>query len=70
MFFSNFWKHDQTSINLTNIYIYIYILTLFANFRITLGLMKSNGCVALLNLLHLDLQQCHNLCQWVDLNSI
>ena len=50
--------------------IWIISLTLFPNFQITLGLMKSNGYVALLNALHLDLQQCHNLCQWADINSI
>ena len=33
-------KHDQTSINLA------ICLTLQANFRITLPLMKSNGCVS------------------------
>ena len=32
--------------------------------------MKSNGCVALLNVLHIDLQQRHNLRQWVDIKSI
>ena len=31
-----------------------------------LGLMKANGFVALPNILHINLQQCHNLCQWVD----
>ena len=32
-------------------------MTLFPNFQITVGLEKSNGCVALVNLLHIDLQQ-------------
>ena len=39
-------KHDQTLlISLIN-------LSLSSNFWITLGLMKSNGCVVLLNILH------------------
>ena len=31
-----------------------------------LGLMKANGFVDLPNILHINLQQCHNLCQWID----
>ena len=46
--------HYQTSINLTDIFDFI------GNFWITLGLMKPNGCMALLNILHINLQQCHN----------
>ena len=34
------------------------------------GLMKSNGCMALLNIMHINLQQCHNQCHWVDINFI
>ena len=48
MLFLNFQKkkHDQTLlISLIN-------LSLSSNFWITLGLMKSNGCVVLLNILH------------------
>ena len=30
--------------------------TVEANFRISLGLMKSNGCVALLNILHYSIK--------------
>ena len=36
--------------------IWLIYLTLFPNFQITLGLMKSNGCVALLDVLNIDLQ--------------
>ena len=57
-------KHDQTYINLTNTF------DLLINFQITLGLMKLNGCVALLNILHINLQLCHNRCQWANINSI
>ena len=57
-------KHDQTYINLNNTF------DLLTNFQITLGLMKLNGCVALLNILHINLQLCHNRCQWADVNSI
>ena len=57
-------KHDQTYINLTNTF------DLLTNFQITLGLMKLNGCVALLNILHINLQLCHNRCQWANINSI
>ena len=32
------------------------IFILFANFRIMLSLMKLNGCMPLLNVLHIDLQ--------------
>ena len=35
--------------------------TLCTNFLITLGLMKSNDYVILLNVLHIDLYQCKNL---------
>ena len=38
-------------------------MTLFANFQIMLGLMKSNGCVALLNALLIDL---HNATIYVN----
>ena len=38
--------YDQTSMNLTNAFI------LQVNFQITLGLMKPNVCVPLLNILH------------------
>ena len=38
-------KHDQTSINLTN------VLTLQGNFQITLGLMESNCYVPFLYML-------------------
>ena len=31
--------------------------------------MKSNGCVALLNILYTNLQQCNYLRQWVDIIS-
>ena len=45
--FLNFQKNDdQISINFTD------ICDLWANFQITLGMMKSNGCMALLNILH------------------
>ena len=39
-------KHDQALINLTNVFYFI------ANFQITSCLMKWNGCVSLLNILH------------------
>ena len=39
-------KHDQTSINLTR----LMYLTLWANFWITLDLMKLISCVPLLNI--------------------
>ena len=64
MFFLNFQNNIKFPlISLTH-------LAVFPNFQITLGLMKSNGCVALLNVLDIDLQQCHNLCQCVDIHSI
>ena len=65
MFFSKFGKNM-----IKPPLIWLIYLTWIANFRISLGLMKSNVCVALLNVLHIDLQQCHNLRQWVDINSI
>ena len=46
--------HDQTSINLTDMFHFI------GNFWITLGLMKPNSFMALLNIIHINLQQCHN----------
>ena len=46
--------HDQNSINLTDIFDFI------GNFWIMLGLMKPNGCMALVNILYINLQQCHN----------
>ena len=51
-------KHDQTS---------LINLTLWVNFRITLGLMKSNCHVALLYMLYINLQQCYDLRKWVDI---
>ena len=39
-------NHDQISINSTNVF------NFQINFLITLGLMKSNGCMPLLNILH------------------
>ena len=63
--FSNFWKNMiKTPL------IWLIYLTLWANFGIKLGLMKSNDCVAFANILHINLQKCQNLCQWVDVNSI
>ena len=45
-------------------------LTLWVNFQITLGLTRTNDCVPLLNILPINLQQCHNLSHWVDIESI
>ena len=39
-------------------------LTLLVNFQITLGLTRLNDCVALLNILPINLQQWHNLSHW------
>ena len=50
-------KHDQTSMH----------LTLYANFRILLCLMKSNGCVPLRYILHKSSKQNPNLLQRVVL---
>ena len=44
-------KHDQTFISLTN----VFDFTVQAAFRIRLHLMKSNGCVPLLNILYKNL---------------
>ena len=41
-------------------------MTLYANFWITLCFMKSNGCVALLNILNINLQKYHNVKQGVQ----
>ena len=46
--------------------IWLIFLTLYANFRITLCFMKSNGCVALLNILNINLQKYHNVKQGVQ----
>ena len=48
----------------------VHNLTLVANFRIMLRLMKLNGYLPLLNILHRNLEQSHNLRQLVDINSI
>ena len=48
----------------------VHNLTLVANFRIMLRLMKLNGYLPLLNILHRNLEQSHNLRQSVDINSI
>ena len=63
--FSNFRKNMFKPL-----LIWLVYLTLWANFRIRLGLMKSNGCVTLLNILPANLQQCYNPGQWFDINSI
>ena len=46
--------------------IWLIFLTLYANFRITLCFMKSNGCVALLNILNINLQKYHNVKQGIQ----
>ena len=56
-------KLEQTCNNLTNVFDFM------ANIWITLRLMKSNGCVPLL-IYYKILKRSHNLCQWVDTNSI
>ena len=57
-------KHNQTPLIWT-------FLTLYADFRIRLHLLKWDGCVLLpKNILHKNLQQSHNQSQWVDINSI
>ena len=45
-------------------------LTLEANFLIMSRLMKLNGSLSLLNILHKNLEQSHNLRQSVDINSV
>ena len=41
-----------------------------SNLNLMLGFIKSTGCVTFLNILHINLQQCHNLRQYVDINYI
>ena len=48
----------------------VHNLTLEANFLIMSRLMKLNGSLSLLNILHKNLEQSHNLRQSVDINSV
>ena len=58
-------KHDETSINLTTIFDFIGWFSNYVGFD-----EIKYGCIALLNILQINLQQSHKLRQWVGINSI
>ena len=60
-----FLKKHETSINLTTIFDFIGWFSNYIGFD-----EIKYGCVALLNILHINLQQSHKLRQWVGINSI